>query len=181
MKKKKLIAVLLITYLVAFTDGFCCSWLLRNRQRVLARLGLAVVCLAFTSFFSATSVIAADQLQTATLTVIVYNCENQSGHVVARLFTTQQAKTFGFEKDGSIEQIGSIDSNNSSKLVFAKLPVGDYALSVFHDYNDSLKMETTLFGLYKKRYGFSGGATKADFSAAKFSFNNDQLIYVTLR
>jgi len=181
MKNRKMVLVLTITYLVAFTDGFCCSWLLRNRRRFLSWLGLAVVFLVVASSLLASSAYSADQSQTVTLTVIVHNCENQDGHVVARLFTEQQAKTFGFEKDGAQEQIGSIDSSNSSKIVFGKLPVGVYALSVFHDNNDSLKMETNFLGLYKKRFGFSGGATKVDFDAAKISLNHDQVIYITLR
>ncbi|MFA6074410.1 MAG: DUF2141 domain-containing protein [Negativicutes bacterium] len=198
MKKKKLITVLLITYLIAFADGFCCNWLLRNRKRLLSCragamvkyriskiigycVGLAGVVLVCLPLVFTNTAFAADQQQTAALTVIVYNCENQSGHVVARLFSAQDAKAFGFEKNGAIERIGKIDSSNSSKVVYEKLPFGDYALSVFHDYDDSRNMEKTLFGLYKKRYGFSGGASKANFDLAKFSFNRDQVIYITLR
>ena len=38
---------------------------------------------------------------------------------------------------------------------FSNLPKGNYAVSIFHDENDNLKLDKSLLGLPKEGYGFS--------------------------
>jgi uncharacterized protein (DUF2141 family) len=62
--------------------------------------------------------------------------------------------------------------------VFKDVPYGEYAVKVFHDENDNLKIDIGWRGP-TERYGFSNGARgifgPPDFDDAKFAFDKPEL------
>lgn len=64
----------------------------------------------------------------------------------------------------SIKQ--EIDSTDDVSIVLEDLPAGTYAISVFHDLNSNLELDTNFIGIPKESYGFSG--TMGKFGPPKF-------------
>lgn len=104
----------------------------------------------------------------ATLTVVVEGLPSAKGHVAVAVYPGEQ----GFPKDDTkaIRRVRApIDSATlTANAVWQDLPAGTYAVSVFHDDNDSGKLETNFFGVPVKCYGFSNNP-KPGLRAAKYS------------
>jgi len=72
------------------------------------------------------------------------------------------------------------------RYAFTNLPKGDYAISLFHDENDNLKLDTNLLGLPKEGYGFSKnfrprmGPPNFEDVAIDVS-SGDQKVYISVR
>lgn len=69
---------------------------------------------------------------------------------------------------------------------FTHLPKGKYAISLFHDENDNLKLDTNLLGLPKEGYGFSKNYRPKmgppDFEDVAIDVSSgDRRIYITVR
>jgi uncharacterized protein (DUF2141 family) len=103
----------------------------------------------------------------ATLNVEVVGAKNDQGHVAVAVFAAPE----GFPKDDgrAIRRLRApIDAaRRSSTVTLADLPAGEYAVSVFHDDDDSGVLETNFFGLPLKGYGFSNNPRPA-MRAARF-------------
>lgn len=67
-----------------------------------------------------------------------------------------------YAKEIKISQAGEID------LKFNDIPLGEYAVAVFHDVNANKKIDKNLFGAPTEPYGFTRNF-KPKFSAPKFS------------
>jgi uncharacterized protein (DUF2141 family) len=65
-----------------------------------------------------------------------------------------------------------------------KIPVGTYAVSIFHDENDNKKLDTGLFGIPTEDYGTSNNATgfmgPPKYEDAKFKLENRKTINISL-
>ena len=61
------------------------------------------------------------------------------------------------------QQVSSTDDVN---IEVVDIPAGSYAISVFHDLNDNLELDTNFIGIPKEPYGFSGPMGK--FGPPKF-------------
>ena len=63
------------------------------------------------------------------------------------------------------------------KLIFKDLPVGTYAIRMFHDVNGDGEMNTNVFGIPTEPYAFSNNAAgtmgPAPWSKAKFEVTAD--------
>jgi uncharacterized protein (DUF2141 family) len=118
--------------------------------------------LAATTLFSLSSFASA-----APLTVLVSGVKDASGKVAIAVFSGPE----DFPKDDAkaIRRIVvPIDgATNSAKAVVSDLPAGSYAIAAFHDHNDSGKLETNLFGMPTKGYGFSNNP-KPKMRAARY-------------
>ncbi len=104
------------------------------------------------------------------LTLTVTNIPNQEGVIRVLLFKGKD----GFPDDQGKafkSAIGNIDENKSV-IVFKDLPPGKYALSLFHDSQNSGKLRTNAFGIPRDGYGFSnnvmGSFGPPDFEKASF-------------
>jgi uncharacterized protein (DUF2141 family) len=104
------------------------------------------------------------------LTLTVTNIPNQEGVIRVLLFKGKD----GFPDDQNKafkSAIGNIDGNKSV-IVFKDLPPGKYALSLFHDSQNSGKIRTNAFGIPRDGYGFSnnvmGSFGPPDFEKAAF-------------
>jgi len=125
------------------------------RRALCLAISFASLCVAFGAYG-------------ATLTVVVEGLRNAKGHVAVAVYSGEQ----GFPKDDTkaIRRVRApIDGDTlTANAVWQDLPAGTYAVSVFHDDNDSGKLETNFFGVPVKSYGFSNNP-KPGLRAAKYS------------
>ena len=109
---------------------------------------------------------------TANLTVRVTGARNAKGNIRVALFRDGK----GFPNDASQAvrtQAAAIDARTlSAQVVFADLPAGLYAVSVFHDENMNEKLDKNFMGVPKEGYGASNNPRKKmgppNFDEAKF-------------
>ncbi|MGB6054840.1 MAG: DUF2141 domain-containing protein [Burkholderiaceae bacterium] len=103
----------------------------------------------------------------ATLTIAVSGVKDTSGQVAIAVFAGPE----DFPKDDTkaIRRIvAPIDgATKSAKAVVPDLPAGTYAIAAFHDNDNSGKLETNLFGMPTKGYGFSNNP-KPKLRAARY-------------
>ena len=89
----------------------------------------------------------------ADLTVDVDGFEVGKGHVMVALFTGAE----GFPDKPA--QGARLEANGKTvTALFKSLAPGRYAVSVYHDANDNMKLDGGMFGIPKERYGFSEDA-----------------------
>jgi uncharacterized protein (DUF2141 family) len=116
------------------------------------RSRLAAMALALFAGLTAMGALAAD------LTVRVEGFKTLEGKAAIAVFSREQ----GFPRDDAqaVRKVMlPIDPELSATSVFTGLAPGEYAVAVFHDDNDSGKLETNLFGIPRKAYGFSNNPT----------------------
>lgn len=103
----------------------------------------------------------------ATLTVEVIGATDSRGHMAVAVFATPD----GFPKEDARairrKRVPIHGTSLSSTVTLTDLPAGSYAVSVFHDRNDSGKLETNFFGIPTKGYGFSNDP-RPSMRAARF-------------
>lgn len=87
------------------------------------------------------------------LVVVVENIESDKGNVRAAIFNNSK----GFTKNPLMGQ--SISAKvGSVSFIFKNIPMGQYAVSAFHDMNANQKLDTNFVGKPVEPYGFSGDA-----------------------
>ena len=127
----------------------------------------------------------AQKAGTANLTVRVTGARNAKGKVRVALFRHSN----GFPNDASQAvhtQVADIDPQSlSARVVFAELPAGVYALSVFHDENMNEKLDKNIMGVPKEGYGASNNPKKKmgppNFDETKFQLGvADQSVEIKL-
>lgn len=91
--------------------------------------------------------------QRASLEVTVSNIKNADGFILASLFTNEEE----FLKTSFRSQKGSAEKDEIV-LLFENIPVGSYALSVIHDENGNLELDSNFFGIPKEGFGFGNDA-----------------------
>ena len=104
--------------------------------------------------------LAAEQ---ARLDIVVSNIEDAVGTMLVTIYDKPDhwLKQPYFR---SIKQ--DISSTDDVTIVVADMPAGSYAISVFHDLNDNLELDTNFIGIPKEPYSFSG--TMGKFGPPKF-------------
>lgn len=107
---------------------------------------------------------AAVEKTAATLTLEVEGLRNRKGNVLISLYDA--AKGFPGEHEKAL-RTAIYAAKDFAEARFENLAPGIYAVSVCHDENGSLKLETGLFGRPKEGVGVSGNV-KTMFLAPKF-------------
>jgi uncharacterized protein (DUF2141 family) len=115
---------------------------------------------------------------TANLTVQVTGARNAKGKIRVALFRDGK----GFPNDASQAvhtQAADIDPQTlSAQVVFAELPAGVYAVSVFHDENMNEKLDKNFMGVPKEGYGASNNPKKKmgppNFDETKFQLGGTE-------
>lgn len=94
----------------------------------------------------------------ADLAVSVTGLKNAAGQVAIAVFSASD----GFPKDDAKAahrvRVPIDAAGQTAHALFKGLAPGDYAVAVFHDDNNSGKLETNFFGVPQKGYGFSNNA-----------------------
>ena len=96
--------------------------------------------------------------------VRIVGIEQASGTVNVALFASEVA----YETDDRIGAQMVAARVTGVEVVFAKLPPGSYALSIFHDVNGNQELDTNLVGMPTEPYGFSQNA-RGSFGPPSFS------------
>lgn len=87
------------------------------------------------------------------LEVIVENVSSNEGRMMVALFNTKKNFTsspWKGEKPSALK--------GTMHVFFKDVPAGEYAIAVYHDENENLKMDSNLIGMPKEGYGFSNDA-----------------------
>jgi len=143
------------------------------------------VSLFLTVAFALSVPLEGQTTSTANLTVRVTGARNAKGKIRVALFRDGK----GFPNDASqalLTQAGDIDPQTlSAQVVFAGLPAGVYAVSVFHDENMNEKLDKNFMGVPKEGYGASNNPKKKmgppNFDETKFQLGvADQSVEIKL-
>lgn len=134
--------------------------------------------LFLTTAFALAAPVEAQTTGSANLTVCVTGARNAKGKIRVALFSDGK----GFPNDASQAvhtQAADIDPQTlSAKVVFAGLPAGVYAVSVFHDENVNEKLDKNFMGVPKEGYGASNNPKKKmgppNFDEAKFQLSGTE-------
>jgi uncharacterized protein (DUF2141 family) len=96
------------------------------------------------------------QQNSATLTVKVTGFKSEKGVVRALLFNSENGFPEATEKairSASVKIVGT-----QAEFDFENLPPGRYAISLFHDSQNTGKLRTNLVGIPRDGYGFSNNS-----------------------
>jgi uncharacterized protein (DUF2141 family) len=160
------------------------------RKNLLMRRFLGVAALTAGLFLTLAPRVSppleAQSTGTTTLTVHVTGARNVKGKIRAALFQGAE----GFPNDASHAlhtQTADIDAQTfKAQIVFTDLPVGVYAVSVFHDENMNQKLDKNFMGVPKEGYGASNNPKKKmgppSFEETKFQLRGtEQSLEIELR
>jgi len=110
------------------------------------------ISIAFVVFFSE----AAGQSAHApafSITVAIGNLQSNNGKVMIALYNSEETYMKTRYKD-AIAEIKDLKSS----AVFAGIPAGTYAISIFHDENDNNELDSNRMRIPTEPYGFSNNA-----------------------
>lgn len=141
-------------------------------SRVLAR--------AF-SFLAAMAVSTAALSEGHRLEVVVEGFRNSGGFMMIGLFNDEVG--YDNEEDRFAGLKAPVNTEREI-VVFEDIPVGTYAIKMYHDENESGEIDSNFIGIPKEPYGFSnnpGGMGVPTFDAAAFTVEEDTSISITLR
>ena len=132
--------------------------------------------------YDASSFMQNNDPKTAQLSVILDNIANTDGKIVIALFTNK--KTWLRDGKAYISERIKFDSTRFV-YTFNKLPIGKYAVAVYHDENTNGVFDRSFLGLPKESYGFSNNPKhflpKPSFKSVAISFQRDTIIYIHLK
>ena len=105
------------------------------------------------------------------LHVTINNIKQAEGSIQLALYNSEES----FMEDPLAIQTVKADQSGTVLVTFSDLPFGRYALSIFHDINDNLELDTNFMGIPKEPFGFSNDAMGAfgppSFDKASISIN----------
>ncbi|MFD2100416.1 DUF2141 domain-containing protein [Flagellimonas iocasae] len=116
-----------------------------------------------------------------TISVYVKNVDSTNGHVKVALYDSDE--TFlSFDK---VLKSGSAPAHKGIvTLQIEDLPIGEYALAVFHDENGNGKLDTNWLGIPKEKVAFSRAKMKTfgppKYKECAFQVNSDYEISIDL-
>jgi len=118
---------------------------------------------------------------TANLTVVIKNIDKLEGQIHMGLYDNAES----YLKTGEEYRVAVFKVTDSEvSYTFKDVPLGVYAISVYHDANEDNECNRNWIGLPTEGYGFSNDI-RPSFSApkfedAKFTLANDMSISITM-
>ena len=117
----------------------------------------------------------------ADLTVQISNIKNNNGLVQLGLYNDASK----FPKVGETYKMVRVRTKgNQSFYTFKNLPLGKYALAIYHDENANKICDTNFFGIPKEAYAFSNGIrprfSAPSFQSCSFMVKSDKSIKIKL-
>lgn len=138
----------------------------KQKQNLMIRI---ILTFMFLTFFCATSFAQ----ETQTITANFIGIKSDKGKLFVALYNTKDSF---LEKPFKTAIVAIKDLK--SVAVFKDIPVGEYAISVFHDENDNKKMDTSFLGIPKEYIGTSNDAKgfmgPPKYKDAKFTLTKDE-------
>jgi len=133
-----------------------------------------LVMISSTSFFA----------QKGTITVKVVNLKNTKGIVRIGLYSNQETfPIYGKHIEGALLKIETTDI----EYTFNNIPIGKYAIAVWHDENNNEKIDKNFFGIPKEKYGFSNnkfgllGPPKFEDASINIEANDNTTLTIKLK
>jgi uncharacterized protein (DUF2141 family) len=132
---------------------------------------MMVIFIFFTQFVFA---------QTAKLTIIIDKITPAKGNLELGIYNN--AKKFAVE--GNEYKTISFHASTDTETITVALPIGEYAIAVYHDKNKNNKCDKNLLRIPTEAYGFSNNIkprfSAPDFKDTKFYLNKDKTIRISL-
>lgn len=145
-----------------------------------------ILCISAVIWMLSTSTVAHDRrdthLQAAHLTVVIVGLKNNKGEVIIKLFNSREKYD---RKDANPFRKLSVTINNRrAEGIFEDLPIGEYAIKLFHDENANGHHDENFLGIPKEDYAFSNNARGTfgppDYEKAKFDVMENTTIQITI-
>lgn len=125
--------------------------------------------------------VAQQRLDSGTLYVQINNIKHETGAIYMAVYDNKEAymKKRFHEAIFDVPGLGELQTQ-------LNLPYGKFAITIFHDVNDSEDLDTNFMKIPKEPYGFSNNPKSSfgppGFDAAAFQFEKDgQRIEITLK
>lgn len=120
----------------------------------------------------------------AKLTLTVNKVKNDKG--VVRVLLFDNAAGFPDDVENAVKNASVKITGDKAVITFDNLSAGTYALSVFHDSENTGKLRTNAFGIPRDGYGFSNNASGTfgppSFQKAAFKVNaGDNKVSIDLK
>lgn len=120
----------------------------------------------------------------AKLTLTVNKVKNDKG--VVRVLLFDNAAGFPDDVENAVKNASVKITGDKAVITFDNLSAGTYALSVFHDSENTGKLRTNAFGIPRDGYGFSNNASGTfgppSFQKAAFKVNaGDNKVSIELK
>jgi uncharacterized protein (DUF2141 family) len=115
-----------------------------------------------------------------TLTVQITKVKSDKGQIAVALYNSEK----DFMK---VRYQGKVTKalKGTVEIVFDNIPVGYYGLSVIHDANENLKLDTNILGIPKEGFGFSNNAMGTfgppSFEKAKVEVNTNKSASISMK
>ena len=112
----------------------------------------------------------------AQLKITVANIKKDEGTILIALYNSKDKfpNTNEAYKEGRVKV-----KNKQAVFIFEGLAPGEYAIALFHDQNDNVRLDKSDLGLPKEPYGFSNDAKgmfgPPSYKKAKFNYNGKTL------
>jgi uncharacterized protein (DUF2141 family) len=113
-----------------------------------------------------------------TLTVDIENIKQIEGSLLIGVYNNESDFISNKYVQGKLVKV----TGKTMSVSFPDLPAGTYAVSLFHDVNDNLKLDKNLFGLPSEPYGISSNPTGiSTYQKCTFVFDQNMTIKIKLR
>lgn len=127
----------------------------------ICRMATIAICL-----FAASVLAQTEAAPENVLHVDIDGLRNDRGQVLCALFSS--ARDFPKKPQGAVAHARSDILHGQAACEFQSVPLGTYAVSVFHDENSNGKLDTNFMGIPREGVGASNNA-KGRFGPPKFS------------
>lgn len=119
--------------------------------------------------------------ETKDLKLTITNIQHMEGNLVIGVYNSGGR----FLEAGQAFRTISVDVNNGTEVVVIEnLPLGTYAVSMYHDKNSNGKCDRNFLGIPKEPYGFSNNFrpkfSAPTFNDCKFILSSDQNMEISL-
>ena len=115
------------------------------------------------------------------LEITVTNIQESKGDIYLGIYNKRE----GFPDEKKTFQNRIVSAEKGSVTISMSLPVGFYAVSVYHDVNRNGKLDKNVFGAPTEPYGFSNGLrplfSAPDFEQCSFELLSNEKIRVSIR
>lgn len=101
----------------------------------------------------------------SSISLEITNIQFASGNIHLAIYETKQS--FDDSSDPYLLKMYPAPASDKLQVQLDDIPMGRYALALYHDVNNNSDMDKNLFGIPKEPYGFSNNP-KAKWSAPKF-------------
>ena len=116
-------------------------------------LSAAVLILVMTLAVSLTAALASEKA-TADLVLHITGFGSDQGKAMVAIVNSEK----NFDSDGPPYLAMILPIRNQEATQTVTLPLGEYAVKVYHDANENGQLDTLIFGIPKEKYGFSNNA-----------------------